>query len=287
MLKYCMGDEHGHRTGVYAAMDLTEMLPFKLIRYGEFASDPSYFTEREGLDNCLFFATISGCGVLRYAGREELLLPGRAAVIDCANYQYYATSGQETWRFAWMHFSGTAARAFVQMINGGALSVAPWQIWRAEEMFDQIDEMTRTPGRQGEFMISLWIHQLLCEMAQAVKSGAAMRYQAEMLKAAQFLREHAREPVRISDLARASGLSEYHFQRVFKNVVGQPPYAYLTRVRVDLARRLLISTDLSVSEIAGLAGYGDARGLIDNFKKYTGETPARFRRQRFTERVLP
>ena len=32
MIKYCMGDEHGHRTGVYAAMDLAEMLPFKLIR---------------------------------------------------------------------------------------------------------------------------------------------------------------------------------------------------------------------------------------------------------------
>ncbi len=91
------------------------------------------------------------------------------AVIDCSKEQYYATYGDGPWRFFWMHFSGCAADSFVRMVNGGALRTADSDPARAAELFDQLDSMAHTPGRQTDLLLSLWIHQLLCELARTVE----------------------------------------------------------------------------------------------------------------------
>lgn len=154
-----------------------------------------------------------------------------------------------------------------------------WESWRAAELFGELEALTCTPGRQTDLMLSLWIHQLLNELAQSAQGGAAARYQAEMLAAAEFLRENMAQPLRISVLARQSGLSEFHFQRVFKSVIGQPPYEYLTFLRISRARQLLACTSASVAEIAGAVGYSDSKGLLDHFKRHTGMTPSEYRRK--------
>lgn len=273
-----MGDQSRHKIGLYTSLESAELLPFRLLRYGEFTSDSRYYTEREGYRSCLLLATISGCGKLRYAGQEALLTPGRTAVIDCNHYQYYATHGEEDWKFVWFHFVGTAADAFVQMINGSGLRVMEWERWRAEELYGELSALTAAPGRQTDFLVSLWIHQLLSELAQSSDGRTAARYQEEMQRAAAYLRDNLEKPLRVGDLAKRSGLSEYHFLRVFKSIIGQPPYEYLTLLRVSRAKQLLAFTPLSVAEIAEQVGYSDARGLIDNFKRHTGLTPSRFRR---------
>ncbi len=287
MFRYRMGTQSIRKTSPYIGSETSEMLPFRLENYGEFISDSSYFTERQGVDKCLLFATISGCGFLRYAGQEELLSAGKAAVIDCSRYQYYGTFGKEPWHFSWIHFKGTGADSFVRMINREGLRIINWDASRAADLYSQADELARTPGKQADFLISLWLHQILNEFAQAVEGAAAVRYEQEMLAAAEFLREHLQEPVRMTDLARQSGLSEYHFIRVFKSVIGHPPYEYLTLLRVAHAKQLLLSTSMSVSEIAAQTGYSDSRGLIDNFRHHTGKTPAGFRKQAREGILLP
>ena len=280
LLRFRMDEQRGGRAGFFPSMGEGELLPFCPLGFGEYVSGSEYFTERDGLASWLLFATISGCGTLRYAGVEEQLTAGKAAVIDCSQYQYYATSGPEPWRFFWMHFSGSAADGMVRLINGDSLRAASWEPSRALELFGQLEELSRTPGRQADFMASLWVHQLLAELAQSVQCGTSARYRDAMREAAEYLRLYLAEPLRVGELAKKSGLSEFYFQRVFHDAIGQPPYEYLTRLRVERARSLLVSTNRSVAEIAALTGYSDARGLIDQFKKRVGQTPAAYRRAR-------
>lgn len=108
-----------------------------------------------------------------------------------------------------------------------------------------------------------------------------------MEEAASFLREHLGESIRVGDLAQKAGMSEFYFQRVFHEVMGQSPYDYLTRLRVERAKLLLLSSDHSVAEIAAMVGYSDARGLINSFKKREGCTPSCLRRRKAEERILP
>ena len=287
LLRFRMDQGEHSRTGLCSCLESADLLPFRPEGYGEFESGPLYFTERRGLANWLLLATISGCGMLRYGGCEAALAAGRVAVIDCAQYQYYATSGTEPWRFFWMHFTGTAAESFVRMINGDTLRVADWEPSRTAELFDQLDDMARTPGRQTDLLLSLWIHQLLCELAQSVTCGTVQQHQEAMEEAAAFLREHLGEPVHIAELARRAGMSEFHFQRVFRHILGQSPYEYLTRLRVDRARLLLLTSEKSVAESASLVGYADVRSLIRHFKSREGCTPSALRKKRGAGQTLP
>lgn len=59
---------------------------------------------------------------------------------------------------------------------------------------------------------------------------------------------------------------------------------YLTSIRMEKARKLLVSTDLPIAEVAERAGYGDYRVFTKVFKKSEGITPSQYRRD-FLEEV--
>ena len=73
-------------------------------------------------------------------------------------------------------------------------------------------------------------------------------------------------------------LSKYHFIRVFKRIMGTTPYNYLTNYRINNAKILLKTTDLSVYEIAERCGFSDTSNFIVQFKKHTGQKPLEYRR---------
>ena len=91
-----------------------------------------------------------------------------------------------------------------------------------------------------------------------------------------------REPQRrwtVEDLAREVGMSRPVLARRFRQKVGVPPLAYLTQVRMDLAARLLLASDASLTEVAGRVGYESEFAFNRAFKKEYGSPPGRYRRQ--------
>jgi AraC-like DNA-binding protein len=78
-------------------------------------------------------------------------------------------------------------------------------------------------------------------------------------------------------VADVSGLSAPYFSTVFKEEMGENLSNYLNRLRVDRAAKLLIETDLSLSEIAGSCGFEDQSWFSKIFKSYTGLSPGKYR----------
>ena len=67
--------------------------------------------------------------------------------------------------------------------------------------------------------------------------------------------------------------------KFFKNMTRKTPVDYLVAYRVEKASRKLLSTDMSVTDIAFAAGFNDLSYFIKTFKKLKGKTPADFRKQ--------
>ncbi len=80
---------------------------------------------------------------------------------------------------------------------------------------------------------------------------------------------------RLSEIAR---LSTFHFVREFKRTIGLSPHAYVIRCRIEEARRLLRATRLPIAEVALRVGFGSQSSLTSAFRRFTGLTPAVFRR---------
>lgn len=87
------------------------------------------------------------------------------------------------------------------------------------------------------------------------------------------------EPITLDDLAEVSGMSRYHFCRVFRRETGLPPYAYLLERRVELAKRLLSETGVALPEVMARTGFSSKTRFSTNFRRATGRSPAQYRRE--------
>jgi AraC family transcriptional regulator len=94
-----------------------------------------------------------------------------------------------------------------------------------------------------------------------------------------WMTEHLAEEFSLGRLAAHAGMSEFHFNRLFKRATGVPPSQYQIRLRIDAARRLLRETKSSVITIANEVGYSNPSHFAQLFRKETGLSPTDYRRQ--------
>jgi AraC-like DNA-binding protein len=85
------------------------------------------------------------------------------------------------------------------------------------------------------------------------------------------------EPLRVDDLARAAGLSRFHFSREFRRAFGESPHAYLLTRRLERAAALLRNTDRSVVEICLAVGVRSVGSFTSSFTRTYGVSPTAYR----------
>ena len=93
-----------------------------------------------------------------------------------------------------------------------------------------------------------------------------------------YLQAHLAEEVSLSVLSEQFHLNPQYISQLFKSEIGVNFLTYLTNIRMEQAKKLLLSTSLPVAEVAEQAGYGDYRVFTKVFKKSEGVTPSQYRR---------
>ncbi|MBE9140459.1 helix-turn-helix transcriptional regulator [Nodosilinea sp. LEGE 07088] len=93
------------------------------------------------------------------------------------------------------------------------------------------------------------------------------------------INENLEQDLSLSDLASLVQLSPYHFARLFKRSTGIAPHQYHIRCRIDRAKQLLLTQDLSIAEVAYAVGFANQGHLNYHFKRLVGMTPKKFVQQ--------
>lgn len=94
----------------------------------------------------------------------------------------------------------------------------------------------------------------------------------------EYIRAHYREKCTLKDIAAVSGRSPIYFHDVFSEVIGMTPYEYIAQLRLEEAKRRLLTTDEDPADIAEAIGFCSQSYFNFVFKKATGMTPLNFRR---------
>lgn len=87
------------------------------------------------------------------------------------------------------------------------------------------------------------------------------------------------EALDLDAMARAAGFSRYHFVRSFRAAFGETPRTYLTRRRVERAKDLLRSANLTVTEVCLLVGFSSLGSFSARFSELVGMSPVAYRRE--------
>lgn len=148
----------------------------------------------------------------------------------------------------------------------------------------ELCEQIYTLGKLNEH--SNLTSQLLCAsfIIIATSLSSFANYENTLIKDKQFINrilnyldEHFTENISINKIANSLGCSNSYISHLFKNSMGITPMQYIIKRRIGLAQTLLISTDLSATQIATMVGYDNTNYFINSFTKIIGITPIRYR----------
>lgn len=114
------------------------------------------------------------------------------------------------------------------------------------------------------------------EKRETAETGSRNRIHVE--KALSLMTKMVRENSTIEEISWKLGLSEEHFIRVFRDEVRMTPHQYFTRLKVEGASGMLMSTDKSVGEISAWFGFENQFHFSRIFKKCTGMSPVEYRK---------
>jgi AraC-like DNA-binding protein len=147
-----------------------------------------------------------------------------------------------------------------------------------------IDEELHTPGPGRDFAVAALAEALLVRVLRRggrPENGSSAPRSARdvrIRRALEYLDAHASDAIEVNDLARAAGMSRFHFSRVFRDETGSSPYAYLVDRRLDAVARRLRAGGVSVTSAALDAGFRDLGRFARAFKARFGTTASAYAR---------
>lgn len=174
----------------------------------------------------------------------------------------------------WVHFTGHNIEEILQdaQLECGIHPVALSPIVQ-KLLLQLIAEHNQTGCVSSEKGLFLYILYLLGKQRNNVGS-----LNDEIQDAITFITTHFSSKLQIDELAASCKLSSSHFMHLFKEQTGTSPLAYQQALRIEQAKASLVSTTLSISEIAEQTGYHDPLYFSRVFKKATGFSPKDYRR---------
>lgn len=112
-------------------------------------------------------------------------------------------------------------------------------------------------------------------MKQRISTNEEYKKQINII--IEYINNNLDQPIDLEKLAEISNFSPYHFHRVIRAFIGEPIGAYIIRIRLETAAKLLRYTDLTVSEIAYKIGYDVPTSLSKAFKQQYNISPIDYR----------
>jgi AraC family transcriptional regulator len=197
--------------------------------------------------------------------------------------------------------------SYAQLIGARGREVRfPQEVWLLNKVFRACEEGKGAPARRGA---DVSLERLLDDVRRTMVVDPAFARSAALQLATllsappssggaiargglapwqphkidRYLRENLARPLRLRALAEQVNLSVSHFNRSFKVSRGMTPHVYIVKLRLELARSLMLTTEDPLCGIALACGLADQAHLTRLFRRRFGETPAAWRRHRFNE----
>jgi len=165
-------------------------------------------------------------------------------------------------------------------LNRTAELVAEWGLSISRERLQEIYKETKVlSSKQYESMIRLL--SIFAEHISLVSNQIAVQRQNSeppvIAKAREFITQNHEEDISLGQVAKAVNTSTFHFCKLFKKSTGLHFTEYVSRVRTEKAKNLLLNPNLRISEIAYQVGFQSLTHFNRVFKKIMGQSPTDFR----------
>lgn len=220
---------------------------------------------------------VNGCGT-EYLTKNKQRLATR-----CGDVVYVPTGSEYTVRCLYAEKNASTYQINLHLYDGDG---TPIKLSDDILIFSPKSEKIK---RQFENLLALGADSeaFPCEMKAATyeifalweKEFNALKVPPIIEAAAEHIRLHYKEKPQVEFLAELCYISPEYFRKIFESAFGEPPAAYINRLRLEKAAEYLAYTDLPVARIAEELSYSEPAHFIKQFKRKFGCTPLAYRKK--------
>jgi AraC-like DNA-binding protein len=256
----------------HASLESAELA---IVVLGRFASTGGFDLRQTPKRICLHLIH-AGDGIVEMGDQRWRAGAGTAFCMYPGVPVHYLDLPGKPWRYTWIHLGGTRAVELASALGGSATA---WcreglLIRQVGGLLDEIEAAFRSEDHSPFYpQAAAW--RLLDALSPPAAAGDRTAHLAAAVR--RILDEQYAAPLKLGALAKQLGVDRSTVFRRFQGLYGQPPKAYLDRLRLEHAAALLRDGALGVGDVARRCGYASAHRFAKAFRARFGVPPSRYR----------
>ncbi|MBQ8323287.1 MAG: helix-turn-helix domain-containing protein [Clostridia bacterium] len=255
--------------------------------YFSISEHEDWSSGKQRFEQCKFYFITGGSCVIDIEGTNYHGRAGDWFFIPAGAEHSYYNEKNEPFKKYWMHFD-LYPTVDVFRLLGLPYLVKADEKGKAERLFKRFAKLHKSNELTDKLAVKACLIDLLAEYIKAARPegvNVVNRAEARLNELLKFINENLDKPLPNTVLAEKYFTHPNHFIRAFKEKTGLTPAKYIKSKRMETAKRLLESTDLSLAEITERVGLNEANHFSRLFKEYYSFPPSEYRR-RFRREIL-
>lgn len=261
---------------------LAKKIYFYPISAGHFYCDNNYHLIRDNYNSLLITHIIDGTFTYVKDGRHQTARKGDTVILDCYKaHEYYTNDSFES---IWVHVSGANSLEIFKEIEALEDNLIKCKdVQHLKKLLFRIFDGMKGEIPTSELNYSLDIYKIFTELLnpQSAKTKGEISYEDSVHKVKEYISDNLNEGITVKSLAELVNMSSSHFSRVFKQQTGFSPYDYILISRLNRAKYLLQTTNITIASIAYDVGFNSESNFIYFFTENEGISPGKFRKLKF------
>ena len=262
----------------YPIIRTEKELPIYLLNMGlQHCQDHIIRTEGYPCPQILYCTKGSGTLVL---DNHKIIIPPYTAIFIPAHYAHEYYPNEDIWNIHWVVPAGYAVEDTLNHFGLTTPSVFELkETKKLEYLFRKMHDAIRTDSVFGNYKASGYLYDFLIEFYRLISAkGTSASPNSALMKAVDYINFNYTSAISMDELCQVSGVSKQYLCLLFRNTLNSRPMEYIAKRRIQAAKELLTSTDLTVEEIAEQTGFCTASYFCKLFKRYEEITPSHFKR---------
>ncbi len=278
-------------------MDTFEIRTNQPIKYqicGNLRASDGFLHHKRSMEQHVLIVVLKGTLYLRAAGENVIVRSGQYILLRAGEEHEGWKASEGELSYFWVHFSGQDTENeentgnYYHFPSFGTLPA----MQRVTTLFRQLLDLSRTwqeeQGQMLDYCCSTLLMELTLEMNRESHKGEALEGGEEMEQAKPQVQQAIREAMdyitmnchKQMDSAMVAQHLHYnpdYFASLFRKQTGMTITQYLNKMRVELAKQLLVNENVSIKEAAYSSGFQDEKYFMRIFKRQEGMTPLAYK----------
>lgn len=252
---------------------------------GNFVSRETFTHQRRTLNCCVLILVTEGTLNITSGGKKYAVSKGEYILLPADEEHFGHAPSDGRLSYLWAHFKPIVPFEIYESGVTESFEIAIPEYGRVpnsrrEMLFRQLLDFSRREDLYSEALPACSMALLLMELTQEHidgVNGSRSSISPVIASAREWIKSNCHRQLSASDIAAEFHYNTEYFSALFKKETGMPLIGFLNKCRIEVAKNLLSSENVSIKEAAFSCGFNDEKYFMKMFRKHEGMTPMQYK----------